>query len=228
MEKMSGGRVMSDMILLPNGDVLLINGAALGTAGWEHGRNQVLNPFLYKPDGVIGERFKIQNPSTIPRVYHSIAILLRDGRIFVAGSNPHVGYDFQNVVFPTELRLEAFAPWYLEAEFDDLRPELMFPAAHTKLMYGMNLKVTFRVKASLVRNSVSVTMLAPSFNTHSFSMNQRLLLLDQLKPASNVVGGSYEVEVILPCSPFFAPAGYYLLFVIHEQIPSQGVWVQLV
>jgi hypothetical protein len=115
---------MSDMILLPNGDVLLINGAALGTAGWEYGRNPVLNPFLYKPDGVIGERFKIQNPSTIPRVYHSTAILLRDGRILVAGSNPHVGYDFQNVVFPTELRLEAFAPWYLEAEFDDLCPEL--------------------------------------------------------------------------------------------------------
>jgi hypothetical protein len=80
MEKMSGGRVMSDMILLPNGDVLLINGAALGTAGWEHGRNQVLNPFLYKPDGVIGERFKIQNPSTIPRIYHSTAIFLLDGR----------------------------------------------------------------------------------------------------------------------------------------------------
>jgi hypothetical protein len=51
---------MSDMILLPNGDVLLING------GTEYGRNPVLNPFLYKPDGVIGERFKIQNPSTIP------------------------------------------------------------------------------------------------------------------------------------------------------------------
>ncbi|MCH80535.1 galactose oxidase-like [Trifolium medium] len=227
MEKMPGGRVMSDMVLLPNGYVLLINGAASGTAGWEYGRNPVLNPLLYKPDGVIGARFQIQNPSSIPRMYHSTAILLRDGRILVAGSNPHVGYNFQKVVFPTELRLEAFSPWYLKADFNDLRPEVMFPSPQTKVMCRVNLKVVFRVKA--VRKSVAVTLLAPSFNTHSFSMNQRLLVLDEVKPTSrNVAAGGYEIEVKLPSLPFLAPPGFYLLFVVHEEVPSQGVWIQLV
>ncbi|GAU14640.1 hypothetical protein TSUD_97040 [Trifolium subterraneum] len=193
---------------------------ALGTAGWQLGKSLVLYPLLYKLNGVTGARFKIQNPSTIPRVYHSTAILLRDGRILVARSNPHVGYNFQNVEFPTELRLEAFSPWYLEAQFDDLRPELIFPAPQTKLQYRVNLKVVFRVKAALVSKSVAVTLLAPSFNTHSFSMNQRLLVLDQVKPTRNVVGG-YEVEIGLPGSPFLAPPGYYLLFVVHQEIPSQ-------
>ncbi|XAR64170.1 hypothetical protein NMG60_11024412 [Bertholletia excelsa] len=41
METMPQARVMGDMLLLPNGDVLLINGGSAGTAGWEYGRNPV-------------------------------------------------------------------------------------------------------------------------------------------------------------------------------------------
>ncbi|PNX60396.1 galactose oxidase, partial [Trifolium pratense] len=52
---------------------------------------------------------------------------------------------------------------------------------------------------------------------------------DEVKPTSRNVGaGGYEIEVKLPSSPFLAPPGFYLLFVVHEEIPSQGVWIQLV
>lgn len=231
METMPGGRVMSDMILLPNGDVLLINGGAVGSAGWESGRNPVLNPFLYKPNSLVGSRFQLQKTSSIPRMYHSTAVLLRDGRVLVAGSNPHVNYNFTRL-FPTELRLEAFSPSYLEIGFNDVRPIMVFPApqSQTKLKYAQKLKVRFQVKATLVKNMVSVTMYAPPFNTHSFSMNQRLLVLDELSSSKNVVGEStstYQVEVAIPNSPILAPPGYYLLFVVHQGVPSQGVWVQL-
>ncbi|KAB1203722.1 Galactose oxidase [Morella rubra] len=118
METMPTARVMGDMILLPNGNVLIINGAAAGTAGWELGRNPVLSPVVYRPDNAVGSRFESQNPTTIPRMYHSTAILLRDGRVLVGGSNPHVGYEFKsNVLFPTELRLEAFYPSYWTHNF---------------------------------------------------------------------------------------------------------------
>ncbi|XP_004500954.1 aldehyde oxidase GLOX [Cicer arietinum] len=231
IETMPGGRVMSDMLLLPNGNVLLINGAAMGSAGWESGRNPVLNPFLYKPNERVGSRFQLQKPSGIPRMYHSTAVLVRDGRVLVGGSNPHIDYKFNNnVLFPTELRLEAFSPSYLEAGLDDVRPKMVFPApqSQTKLKYGQKLKVRFQVKATLVRNSVSVTMIAPPFNTHSFSMNQRLLVLE-MKLQNNTVGEStYEIEVTTPGSAILAPPAYYLLFVVHQEVPSQGVWVQLV
>nr|GFC62173.1 hypothetical protein [Tanacetum cinerariifolium] len=95
------------MLLLPNGHVLIINGASAGVAGWELGRNPVLTPVLYHPNNELGSRFEVQNPSTKPRVYHSTAVLLRDGRVLVGGSNPHDKYEFTNFLYPTELSLEA-------------------------------------------------------------------------------------------------------------------------
>lgn len=80
-------RVMGDMLLLPNGHVLIINGASAGVAGWELGRNPVLSPVTYRPDNQVGSRFEVENPSTKPRVYHSTTVLLRDGRVLVGGSN---------------------------------------------------------------------------------------------------------------------------------------------
>nr|KYP44829.1 Galactose oxidase [Cajanus cajan] len=227
METMPGARVMSDMVLLPNGNVLIINGAAVGTAGWEMGRNPVLSPFVYKPKNRVGSRFEVQSASNIPRMYHSSAVLLRDGRVLVAGSNPHTYYNFSNVLFPTELRLEAFSPSYLEAGFSSVRPSIVSPASQTKVKYGEALKVRFQVKGSLARGAVSVTMVAPPFTTHSFAMNQRVLVLEA-QDLREVAKWTYEVGVTAAGSAVLAPPGFYLLFVVHQEIPSHGIWVRMV
>ncbi|XVF36000.1 hypothetical protein REPUB_Repub19eG0020400 [Reevesia pubescens] len=225
METMPLARVMGDMILLPNGNVLLINGAGAGSAGWELGRNPVLNPVLYRPNNKIGSRFETQNPTKIPRMYHSTAALLRDGRILVGGSNPHAYYNFTGVLFPTELSLEAFSPAYLEAKFNGLRPTIIAPKSTAAIRYG-KLTVQVVITGKVVQNLVSVTMVAPAFNTHSFSQNQRLLVLgnDKVTPLGK---STYNIEVTTPRSGNLAPTGFYLLFVVHQDIPSQGIWVKL-
>ncbi|XP_024973370.1 aldehyde oxidase GLOX1-like [Cynara cardunculus var. scolymus] len=227
METMPLARVMGDMLLLPNGDVLIINGGSSGTAGWEYGRNPVLNPVLYKPDCQPDVRFEIQDPSTIPRMYHSTAILIRDGRVLVGGSNPHIYYNFTNVLYPTELSLEAFSPPYLDPQLSDLRPTIIFPDPQTRFGYRDLTTIRFTVSGTLFPHLVSVTMVAPSFNTHSFSMNQRLLILDSGNGIRAVGNSMYEAVVTAPPSGNIAPAGYYLLFVVHRQIPSEGIWVQI-
>lgn len=227
VETMPQARVMGDMTLLPNGNVLIINGAAAGTAGWELGRNPVLNPVIYRPNNAAGSRFELQNPSKIPRMYHSTAILLRDGRVLVGGSNPHIYYNFTGVLFPTELSLEAFRPSYLDAP--NLRPNIVSPSptSETKIGYAKKLTVRFTATGTVAKELVTVTMVAPSFTTHSFSMNQRVLVLGAEKVTNIGRTTTYEVEVTTPGSGNLAPSGYYLLFVVHQEIPSLGIWVRI-
>lgn len=217
------GRVMGDMVLLPNGDVLIINGGGSGTAGWEYGRNAVLSPVIYRPYNRVGTRFEVQTASSRPRMYHSTAILLRDARVLVGGSNPHEFYRFTKVLFPTDLTLEAFSPSYVNA----LRPKIVAPFSQSKITYGQTVHVRFTVPPGRIdASSVMVTMVAPSFTTHSFSMNQRLLVLSGGNLVT-VAGNTHEIPVAAPGSVNLAPSGYYLLFVCHQGIPSEGIWVQI-
>ncbi|KAL4559396.1 hypothetical protein LXL04_031534 [Taraxacum kok-saghyz] len=224
METMPLARVMGDMLLLPNGDVLLINGGSAGVAGWELGRDPVLCPVSYRPSNPTESRFQVQNPTTIPRMYHSTAILLRDGRVLVGGSNPHDKYELgKNVLYPTELSLEAFSPPYLDSSSLGFRPVIISPK--TVIHHGEWMFIRFQVSCPVDPNLVLVTMVAPPFNTHSFSMNQRLLVLDAGNTTVAVGKSHYEVSVMAPASSNVAPAGNFILFVVYQDIPSEGIWI---
>ncbi|KAI8556641.1 hypothetical protein RHMOL_Rhmol05G0270000 [Rhododendron molle] len=121
METMPLVRNMGEMVMLPTRDVLIINGAQAGSQGFGLATNPCLNPILYEPDLPVDFRFTTLNPSTIPRMYHSTANLLPDGRILFAGSNTHWAYTWDGD-FPTELRIDAFLPDYLSTDNSNLRP----------------------------------------------------------------------------------------------------------
>ncbi|KAJ3692690.1 hypothetical protein LUZ60_011785 [Juncus effusus] len=229
IEQMPIGRVMGDMVLLPTGqDVLIINGVSRGSAGWTMGREPVLNPILYK---IVSEernenpRFEVMNPTKIPRVYHSSAQLMVDGRVLVGGSNPNVFYEFSNVLFPTELSLEAFSPPYV----GEHRPKIARVSTNDgKIRYGEKFSVQFNTKTEELKE-IKVTMVAPTFTTHSFSMSQRVLVLS-VKSVRKGVGffkERYTMDVFSPASADVAPPGYYMVFVVHDDVPSRGKWVQL-
>ncbi|KAL1538069.1 (methyl)glyoxal oxidase [Salvia divinorum] len=227
METMPLARVMGDMLLLPNGNVLIINGASMGTAAWELGRSPVLSPVFYYPDKQPGSRFEVLNPTSTPRMYHSSSILLRDGRVLVGGSNPHVFYNFTNVLFPTDLTLQSFSPPYLDPQFGYLRPWILAPVSGSEIGYGQDILIRFSIgPGGPDESAIMVTMIAPSFATHSFSMNQRLLILDSwdVKP---VARSEYQLRARMPGSGNLAPAGYYLIFVVHKDIPSEGIWIHI-
>lgn len=123
-------------------------------AGWAIGHSYadhpVLQPYVYDPNAPSGSKFSSNgaSPATIPRLYHSTALLLPDGErlylyfgnynsycfkgsILVSGSNPNPDYTVgPDVTYPTDYRVERFFPSY----YNQRRPQ---PSGlPTQLTYG--------------------------------------------------------------------------------------------
>ena len=104
----------------------------------------MLTPVLYATNNP-GARFQTLAAISIPRLYHSTANLLPDGRILIAGSNTHQYYTL-NGTFPTELRTEAYSPPYLSSACVNVRPQNVF--APGMVGNGTQFSVLFRVQST--------------------------------------------------------------------------------
>lgn len=227
LDQMPVARTMGDLLILPTGDLLILNGAAKGCSGWGFGRQPVLTPVLYSPRKAQGPRFRALASSTIARMYHSTSAVLPDATVLVAGGNTNAAYNFSGVDFPTEVRVERFSPPYLSEGAAGNRPVLDAASLPAEgMQYGSPLTFRFSVPAEPVAEAdVKTTMYAPPFTTHGCSMNQRLLILRVTAFVEE--GRSYRVTVDAPRKPELAPRGYYLLFVVAKGVPSMGAWVKV-
>jgi Domain of unknown function (DUF1929) len=139
------------------------------------------------------------NASTI-RVYHSTAMLLRDGRILYTGSGDGGGVPQQN-------NYEIFSPPYL---FKGARPAYNLDSA--AVHYGQPFKVTTPDAASIQK----VTLIRHSSTTHAFDAGQRLNTLSFTKALDG-----QSLTVTPPISGRIAPPGPYMLFIVNSQgVPS--------
>ncbi|KAJ7126358.1 hypothetical protein O6H91_14G061400 [Diphasiastrum complanatum] len=220
MQTMPMRRNMGDMVLLPNNRVLIINGAQNGSQGWMDASKPCYNPVIYDP---VTSTFEVQAASTIARLYHSTANLLADGRILVAGSNTHQFYTLSGP-FPTELRVEAFSPAYLDSSNNGQRPKfLKYP---TIVRYGFKFSVDVAIPGKLNGGGIKLNLISAPYTTHSYSQGQRQLKLSvstPLRKGSNS-SSTYTVTSMVP-SAVLAPPTYYMLFALHGGIPSTAVWV---
>ncbi|KAI9087632.1 hypothetical protein K1719_030502 [Acacia pycnantha] len=233
MENMPGPRLLHDMLILPTGQILIINGAKSGSAGYDGARNASLQPYLYGPRRRFGRRFTVLSSTKIARMYHSSATLLPDGRVLVAGGNPHSKYTFQNVAYPTELRLQAFVPNYMHRRYHQWRPRNVSIAygggggdESNEIGYGKQISVRFFL-GRRPSKEIEFSVYSPPFTTHSFSMNQRLLKLRCVTMKRNESGWITAV-VEAPPSPNVAPSGHYMFTVVNSGIPSVSLWVRFI
>lgn len=130
LDSLPQGRTMLDNILLPDGTILFLNGAHIGSQGFGLADDPLLQVLIYEPLAPFGSRWTTGANSTIPRLYHSIATLLLDGSVLVAGSNPNEmpvveddpsssSSSDGSKFFQTEFRTERYFPLYFSGSDSD-------------------------------------------------------------------------------------------------------------
>ncbi len=138
------------------------------------------------------------------RGYHSTAVLLPDGSVFVGGDQGE-GAD------ASETTVEVYQPWYFGAPS---RPALN--SAPSQAGYGAD--ITLGTPATGLSK---VVMVRTSSTTHAMNTDQRLIELAFRTAAGSVVATT-------PSSPNLAPPGPYLVFLVDGQnVPSAGRFVSL-
>lgn len=221
-QDMPSPRIMGDLLHLPTGDLIMLNGAQKGTSGWENAKDPNFTPLLYQPFKPMGQRFTEMNPTNIPRLYHSSSALLPDTKVLVAGGNSHQYYTFDSE-FPTELGVEKFSPHYLDPKLNGYRPVIDEKGTDKLLKYGRPFKIaaSLPLGESFELGEIKVTLFYPPFTTHGFSQNQRIIVPTLIEVDDNVI------TALAPPSGTIAPPGYYILFVNYLGVPGTGVWVHI-
>ncbi|KAK9463832.1 glyoxal oxidase N-terminus-domain-containing protein [Lipomyces oligophaga] len=229
MEAMPTGRDMIEGVLLPNGKSIWLNGVHTGSQGFNLSKDAVYQALYYDPDADSGLRWTALTNSTIARVYHSVAILLPDATILVGGSNPvemPVLVADEYTPYVTEFRVEIFTPPYLMGDNAEKRPSNT-SVSSTELNSGDTFTVTFTQNTDTI-SDLKISLYHGGFVTHSLHMGQRLLYLDYEGFDENASAGTQQtLTVQMPSTdyPNVTPPGPYMVFVVADDIPSNGTMV---
>jgi hypothetical protein len=102
--------------------------------------------------------------------------LLQSGKIWIAGSNTHDTCRDQDK-YPTETRIEAFFPPYLDEAFNIYRPQINEDASQKELSYGNIFETEFSVEdgAGFTANDIKVTMLLKFYCALQYDANEYLV-----------------------------------------------------
>ena len=194
-------RENADSVILPTGEILIEGGLKNGS----NDATGVRAPETYNP---ATGTWRVLPASPIVRGYHSTALLMPNGAVWVAGSNFNASPGLSN----RELRIEIFEPWY----FCGRRPTITDSAP--KACHGDKLEIRTPDAADIKK----VVILRCSTVTHNFNPDQRHITLEFIREKGDVILAQ------VPPEPAVVIVGYYLLFVIDSTgRPSTGRFLQI-
>jgi hypothetical protein len=191
---MSVIRRQHNATLLPDGSVLVTGGhSGQGNDDPSQPRRETE---LWDPRTETWTRLA---PIDAYRGYHSVAVLLPDGRVLSAGGRK-------------VSTMQVFSPPYL---FKGERPVLL-NAPDT-----LNPGQAFTVFTPQAATIAQVTLIRLASVTHAFDENQRILRMDFREEAGNLI-------VTAPTNARLAPPGHYMMFLVDGRgVPSVAKIVRL-
>ena len=198
-DSMNYRRSFLNLTNLPDGTVLATGGGTDKSAQID--ANGVLPAESWDP--TTGHWTKLA-AMAVPRLYHSVAVLLPDGRVYVAGGGSDDGVTDQKSA-------QIYSPPYL---FKGPRPTIT--SAPATVHYDQSTFIGTPDSGSVSR----VSLIRTGSVTHAFDQNARALSLE----FTQTVGG---IDVKMPANGNYAPPGYYLLSIVNAQgVPSVSLYVR--
>ncbi|MBW4507624.1 MAG: DUF1929 domain-containing protein [Scytonematopsis contorta HA4267-MV1] len=192
-------RMHHNAVILPNRTVFVCNGSRAD----ENVAQSTFPAEIFDP--ATNTWSLAETPNINGRVYHSVALLIPDGRVVVAGGNPTRG--------TFEARIEIYIPPYIS----QTRPTIQ--NAPRSIRYTTGRITIDTVQAQTIKWVHIVRPMAP---THGMDTDQRLVDM----PITARTGTSLTVQV--PNNRNLAPPGFYMLFIVdNNNIPSVATWIQL-
>jgi hypothetical protein len=177
------------------------------------GGREVFQAEIYDP---AQDTWTVTAPATIARLYHSVALLLPDGRVLSAGGNPDKGsqVDWLPPDPEEEMRLEVYSPPYLFRQ--QARPVIQ--NAPQEIAYDSQINIQTPSAAQIQW----ISLIRPGLTTHSFNGTQRLVDV----PFTAAPPATLHARV--PKDRNVAPPGWYMLFLTSTNgVPSIARWVHL-
>jgi hypothetical protein len=197
---MSQARIEMNAVILPNGKVLALG----GSVNDEDTSTASLNADLYDP---ASNTFSSAGAYAYPRLYHSVALLLPDATVWLAGGNPSRGSYVR--------QMEIYKPAYLFNPDGTPATRPSITSAPASVSYGESFNLT------TPDNIVSVVLVRNGTVTHAFGMDQREVGL-------SFTAGSGSLTVTAPPNGNIAPPGYYMLFLLNQSgVPSVASFIQI-
>jgi hypothetical protein len=191
-------------VLLPDGRILVLNGHDM-----EGGTGVMQAQYIDPRNG-----FSVATgtgSSGVIRGYHSVAVLLPDGRVLVAG-----GRDQNRDTSKEKPTWQIYAPTYPSGR----APALVDGPAN--LAYGASFQYS-----SVGPAPAEIVLIGLAAMTHSFDMNEREIQLAITKTYSNASGAHLNV-VQAPANSHVAPPGHYWLFAVSAAgVPSKAKLVRI-
>ena len=223
---MPEGRGMVEGTLLPDGTVVWVNGANQGAQGFGLAEKPTFEALIYNPEAALGDRWTKGASSTIPRLYHSVALLLLDGTLMIAGSNPiemPVRKPSEEYPYITEFRVEIYTPPYLSGDNASRRPTNVALSKLDLITDSSTFDISFTAPSGA--KNVRVALYHGGFVTHSLHMSHRMLFLDNEGWQAGAT--EQQLTVTMPSVGSVAPPGPYVVYVTVDGVPSVGQFVMV-
>jgi len=210
LPQMTDARIFGNSVVLPDGTVFIVGGQALGNPFYDN--NSSLIPELWSP---VTKQFTQLAIGPTPRNYHSIALLMPNGTVFVGGGGLCGSCGIRNH-FDGQL----FSPPYL-FQADGVTPAVR-PIITVISTKTMKVGSTFGVTLAAGTDNAGWAMIRMGSSTHTINTDQRRA------PLTAVPGSSNDTYVItLPGDPGKLLPGYWYLFALYNGVPSTASIVKV-